>query len=233
MSMLRERFDSIVFDFGDTLATLEPPREKLCGEVLAKLGYGHSPETIRKAYSYTDFALKQKSSKINSETERQAFHTEYNNVLAINLRIESRSSEFDPLMQEHFREKKHWVIFPEVAGMLEKLKEQKFRLFVLANWDDSLLRLCKYNGIESFFDGIYSSRALGCEKPEPAIFNRFVALTGLKPETALYVGNEYLADVVGSRRCGFTPVLIDREGRASRDCDCRTVRSLEELVEMG
>jgi putative hydrolase of the HAD superfamily len=58
-----------------------------------------------------------------------------------------------------------------------------------------------------------------------------LARAGVRAEETIYVGDSYLADVLGSRGAGLHPVLIDREGKAPK-VDARVIRSLLELVDV-
>jgi FMN phosphatase YigB (HAD superfamily) len=48
----------------------------------------------------------------------------------------------------------------------------------------------------------------------------------------VYVGDSYLADVLGSRGAGLHPVLIDREGAAPPAIDAPVVRSLVDVLQV-
>ena len=74
-----------------------------------------------------------------------------------------------------------------------------------------------------------ASAALGAEKPDRACFDAFLTRNALDPIRTLYIGNEYIADVVGAREAGLTPVLIDRNNRLPA-ADCWRIRELTDLI---
>ena len=223
-------YDNIVFDFGDTLVRLKPSKEQLCSEVLKSLGYHHSIAQIKNAYSHVEFCYKLKSDKIKSEKDRKDFYSLFNYQLAIFLGIEQDYNNFNNLMQQNFQKKKHWVLFPEVLDALQRLKTEDYDLYILANWDRSLINICQLNKIADFFIDIHSSEELGVGKPNSIIFLAFIKKTQIDPKKSIYVGNDYLADVVGSRKCHFIPILIDREGKFENNCDCMQITSLLDLL---
>jgi FMN phosphatase YigB (HAD superfamily) len=47
-------------------------------------------------------------------------------------------------------------------------------------------------------------------------------------QQAVYVGDNYFADVVGARRASMTPILIDRRG-VFPEADCITIKTFDEL----
>ena len=76
-----------------------------------------------------------------------------------------------------------------------------------------------------------ASAAVATAKPHPDIFRYALDRAGLRADEVLYVGDSYVADVLGARSVGIAPVLIDREGKAP-NVDCAVVRSLGEVLEL-
>ena len=66
-------------------------------------------------------------------------------------------------------------------------------------------------------------------KPDPGLFNHALNRAHLAPNEAIYVGDNYFADVVGSRRAGLRPVLYDPD-MIFPEADCITIRSFNELI---
>ncbi len=219
---------ALVFDCGDTLLTLSPTREQICQEALAQLGVDVDLDRIARAYRMVDFRLVQRSSQLKTSAEKRRFHTQYNTLLAEALGLDTRAAQLDVTLYDRFTARRRWISFPGTAEALAALSP-RFDLYVLANWDERLLSLLEDNQLAHLFKGIYSSAALGAEKPDPAIFERFIAATGVIPAQTLYIGNEYRADVMGSRAAGFTPILFDRTGHWAPHADCALVTDWSEL----
>ena len=59
--------------------------------------------------------------------------------------------------------------------------------------------------------------------------NAALARAGTEASETVYVGDQYQIDVVGARRVGITPVLIDRDDISPQVSDCPRIRSLAEL----
>ena len=224
----RERPQSLVFDCGDTLLELVPAREMICRDVLGEFGIDASLAEIRRAYGLVDFSLKQNASQLRDRSAKQDFYKRFNAMLASALGIESQEDCFNVAMQEAFAAHGHWTAGTETVDFLQHV-HRHYACYVLANWDSSLPEVLEYAGIHDFFDGIYSSWALGAEKPKIEIFRRFRKASGVDPSTAIYIGNEYVADVVGSRRAGFRPILLDRYGDSPEQIDCDRVRCWSDL----
>ena len=75
-----------------------------------------------------------------------------------------------------------------------------------------------------------ASAIVGSSKPHRDIFLYALGRAGVRAEETIYVGDSYLADVLGSRSAGLHPVLIDRDG-TSPPIDAPVVRSLSEVFD--
>lgn len=92
---------------------------------------------------------------------------------------------------------------------VDAVRAMGLRAGVVSNSDgraEQHLRDCDVlDGIECVID----SHLVGIEKPDPAIFRLALERMGLAAERTIYVGDIVSVDVVGARRAGVTPVLID------------------------
>jgi len=65
-------------------------------------------------------------------------------------------------------------------------------------------------GIADYFDFTLAAGEIGIWKPRPEIFFEGLARAGgITPEAALYIGDNYYADIVGARGAGIEALLID------------------------
>jgi putative hydrolase of the HAD superfamily len=65
-------------------------------------------------------------------------------------------------------------------------------------------------------------------KPDTKIFEHALQHLDLQPEDALYVGDNFYADVIGARRAGIHPVLIDPDG-IFPEADCPVIAAIGDL----
>ncbi len=75
---------------------------------------------------------------------------------------------------------------------------------------------------------IIDSGAVGVQKPDPRIFHLALDALDVRPEHALYVGDMPAIDVVGARKAGIRPVVMDPFGFQA-DLDCDRVATLTEV----
>jgi len=84
-------------------------------------------------------------------------------------------------------------------------------------------------GLGDALDFVIDSAVVGVEKPDPRIFHLAVERAGVAAYEAVYVGDLYSVDVLGSRAAGLGAILLDPRGFwGPRDCD--TARDLLEAT---
>lgn len=84
-------------------------------------------------------------------------------------------------------------------------------------------------GVEVAF--VVDSGDVGVEKPDPRIFEHALELLWLVADETWYVGDTPAFDLVGARRAGLKPILIDPFG-VNGDYGVVTARSLGEVAAM-
>jgi FMN phosphatase YigB (HAD superfamily) len=132
-----------------------------------------------------------------------------------------------------------WV--EPVPGSREGLKalaDAGVRLGIVSNADGmmaqrlALLELCQVGpGIGVEVECVVDSGAVGIMKPDPRIFRAALDLLGLNADQVWYVGDMPAIDVVGARRAGIRPFLMDPLG-LHRHADYERVPSLAALAEV-
>jgi len=102
------------------------------------------------------------------------------------------------------------ALTPGAQEMLDTLKATGVTLGLLSNrreaFTDELVEL----GIDHYFDFTLAAGEIGIWKPRPEIFlEGLLRAGGVSPEAALYIGDNYYADIVGERNAGIDALLID------------------------
>jgi putative hydrolase of the HAD superfamily len=135
--------------------------------------------------------------------------------VAPSLRELDRDNFFE-IAYEHFAEAGVWELYPEVPGVLEKLRP-RFQLAVVSNFDGRLRFILQHLGISKFFARIFVSSELGAEKPDPEIYRRAVKLMNLKPNEVLHVGDDSQRDWEAATATGLSVFRLDRKRNSLRD----------------
>jgi HAD superfamily hydrolase (TIGR01662 family) len=120
------------------------------------------------------------------------------------------------------------IVPEDVRRVLPQLKEAGYLLAVLSNRDKPFQEELQTHGIAGFFDFSLAAGEVSVWKPDPGLFEHALARAGLSADDAVYVGDNYYADVVGARGAGLRPILYDPLGIFS-DPDCPQIRSFDEL----
>jgi putative hydrolase of the HAD superfamily len=116
----------------------------------------------------------------------------------------------------------------DVRRALVQLKQDGYLMAVLSNRDKPFQETLDTHNISEFFDFSFAGGEVNAFKPEPAFFEHALQRAGVTAREAVYVGDNYFADVVGSRRAGLTPILYDPEG-IFPDAGCATIKTFDEL----
>jgi len=120
------------------------------------------------------------------------------------------------------------VVPEDVRRALPQLKEAGYLLAVISNRDKPFQEVLVEHGINEFFEFSLAGGEVNMFKPEPGVFEYALQRLNLSPAEAIYVGDNYYADVVGARAAGLQPVLYDPLG-VFPDSDCATIKSFDEL----
>jgi REG-2-like HAD superfamily hydrolase len=226
----------ISFDMGYTLLMHAPSGSDLYQRVLAQCGIEVSPEALAGAMTPArDFYIRATREGRDFEASMEqalGFWAEYNAIVLQSLRVPpGRHGEVAERIYSTAWQPENWKLFPDVIPTLEVLKAEGIRMVVISNFVDTLRAVCELHQVATYFEDIISSVAAGAMKPDTRIFNVALRRLGVAADDAWHVGDNYWADVLGSRAAGMTPVLVDREGLVPHP-DCLTLRSLDELVGM-
>jgi len=115
---------------------------------------------------------------------------------------------------ERFWLLENWTIYPDVIGVIERLRARNIRIGILSNATSALVGFLEEIGLLPHFDFTIVSAIVGTKKPDHRIFKLALEQAGVEPANAAHVGDMYLEDILGARNAGVRPFLIDR-GRKS------------------
>ncbi|MBZ0168505.1 HAD-superfamily hydrolase, subfamily IA, variant 3 [Candidatus Methylomirabilis lanthanidiphila] len=120
---------------------------------------------------------------------------------------------------------------PQAQTVLEMLRDRGLTLGMISNSNGWVERLVMENGLRPYFHFVLDSRLIGVEKPDPRIFQIALDRLGIDPAEALYIGDLYSIDVVGSRAAGMRAILLDPAGLWDH-VDCPKARDLSEAADL-
>ncbi len=121
---------------------------------------------------------------------------------------------------------------PQAPAVLERLQSLDLAVGMISNSDGSIERMITKEGLASYFRFILDSRVVGVEKPDPRIFQMALERAGVSPAEAVYIGDLYSIDVVGSRAAGLDAILLDPAGLWGH-VDCPKAKDLSEAADIA
>ncbi|MCL6522885.1 MAG: HAD-IA family hydrolase [Firmicutes bacterium] len=98
---------------------------------------------------------------------------------------------------------------PDAPALLPRLRAAGFRLGVISNADRHAHALLEKSGLAPELELILTSEEAGVEKPDPAIFLQALERMRVRPEEAVYVGDQLEVDVQGAQAAGLAAFLYD------------------------
>jgi putative hydrolase of the HAD superfamily len=152
---------------------------------------------------------------------------------------QDRRDEAHRHVDSEFADAALWVDpVPGSREGLQALADVGVRLGIISNADGMIgsrlaqLELCQVGpGIGVDIECVVDSGNVGVMKPDPRIFQAAVDLLGLDPDQVWYVGDMPAIDVVGARRAGIRPYLMDPLG-LHLDAGYDRISSLAALAEL-
>src|SRR5690606_5433351 len=125
-------------------------------------------------------------------------------------------------------------VYEDALPLLESLKSGGYRTAIVSNapfgsppepWRRELKRL----GLAPLVDRVVMCGDVGWRKPAPQIFQHVARELGAACGDCVFVGDDLVWDIAGSRAAGMQPILVDRDD-LHPDHDGIRIRTLEELA---
>jgi putative hydrolase of the HAD superfamily len=147
-----------------------------------------------------------------------------------------RADTLEHLHQE-FTTAALWTrLVPGSAEALRALDATGVAIGIVSNADGSVAERLRQQevlqvgpGLGVQVETVIDSGVVGVTKPDPRIFHLALDALGVQPDDAIYVGDMPAIDVVGARKAGIRPVLMDPYG-LHNGIDCERVTSLHDVA---
>lgn len=169
---------AVFFDWFNTLACYDPPREQLHSQAFREFGIHLSPKKIVPGIMLADREYFRENTRLpireRSPEEQAKVWIGYEEIILTEAGI-AVSVEPDTLLKIMDRVRQlsadlTFVLFDDVLITLKGLKEQDFTLGLLNNFDRDMRPICRGLGMESYLDFIVTSGEVGADKPQPPVF---------------------------------------------------------------
>ena len=227
---------AVFFDWFNTLARYEPPREELHSQVFQEFGIKLTPQQIMRGLLIADREYFEENIRSpiqkRSPEEQAELGVGYENIILTEAGVKVSRELLLKMVKrvQQLYKGLTFVLFDDVLLTLKILKERKFILGLLTNLDKDMNPICRELGLEPYLDFVVTSGEVGVDKPEPPIFLTALQRADVNASEAVHVGDQYKLDVIGARGVGIAPILIDRHDLYPEVSDCPRIHRLTELA---
>jgi HAD superfamily hydrolase (TIGR01549 family) len=159
----------------------------------------------------------EKFQRLKSIDNKEFYNGERFKILMRNLGIELTpdvAPVIDEMVKAHMKSLSSTMEFPEQnRDALDFIFDKNNRMAIVSNFDyapSAYMLLNKFN-IRKYFETVVISVEVGWRKPRPEIFLKALELLNLAPCDALYVGDNYHADVIGAKSVGMDVIWINKK----------------------
>jgi len=228
---------AIFFDWFNTLARYDPPREELQSQALRELGINAAAQKVRQGLAAGDKYLFDENfiTPVRKRSREEQVNLDLRQQEIILTEIGVDVTEQPDLVGKtlmRLRELSQglrFVLFEDVLPTLKALRKQKLILGLLTNLDRDMTPLCRELGLEPYLDFVVTSGEVDSDKPHAPIFLTALERAKVKATEAIHIGDQYKVDVTGARGVGITPLLLDRYDLSPEVNDCPRLHSLSEV----
>jgi FMN phosphatase YigB (HAD superfamily)/sugar phosphate isomerase/epimerase len=111
------------------------------------------------------------------------------------------------------------ILLPHASDVIRQLFKRGYRLGVISNTVsvEQTPDFLKETGLSDFFETIVLSCNFGKRKPDPSIFYEATNYMDVDPKNCAYVGDQYLKDIIGSIKAGFSKSVLLKHENSSID----------------
>lgn len=120
-------------------------------------------------------------------------------------------------------------------SLLQALNDVGYDLFILTNGpSDGQRKKLNHLNIQTYIDETrwFISDEMNSSKPDEKIFKMVEESMGYSGSEILYIGDNYVNDIVGSREVGWQSILLDVHQHQGISPDTVKIKSMEEVMRM-
>jgi putative hydrolase of the HAD superfamily len=225
---------AVFFDLYQTLIHYDPPREKIEQDVLRDHGIEVPLEKIRRAIFIADELLYTDLARLSwnkrKTEEKLDLYLRYQDCLLKEAGVDASQQLIREVTRKMQQFDSRKVLFDDVEPTLTLLREKGLILGLISNVDSDITPLCQELGLSALLQIVVTSQDVGIGKPYPEIFQEALRQAKVKPDEAIYVGDQYQIDVEGANAAGMHGVLLDR-GELKETTTYPKINGLNELIE--
>jgi HAD superfamily hydrolase (TIGR01549 family) len=229
---------AVLFDLDGTLRHNLPSGGEFFADYIIQLGLRVGPEDRLRGFRWENFywanSLELIADREMYAGENGGFWRNYavRQLIAFGA-SNAQAADLVPKVTQHMEEfyRPQSIVPEDVKSLLPKLIERGYKMAVVSNRELPFQKELEELGLAPFFAFALAGGEVSAWKPEPEIFLHACQRLEVKPVESVYVGDNYYADVVGSRKAGLQPVLYDPRG-IFPEPGCPIIKSFDELPDV-
>jgi len=225
---------AVFFDFYNTLATYHPPREELYVNICHELGIELEAKALFSSLAAADIFYRNENLRSpidkKSPEEKINFYIEYATRIIGGAGVEISRDTALQILAKVREQKWEFKTFDDTLSTLKDLNNRGLILGLISNVVQDMEPTYTELGLQPYLDFKVTSAEVGCDKPNPEIFQAALKKAQVKPNEVVYVGDQYDLDIVGARGVGMTALLIDRNDYFPDITDCPRIHGLTEVT---
>jgi HAD superfamily hydrolase (TIGR01549 family) len=225
---------AILFDFFNTLVCYEPSREQVYSEMSKELGFNIEPRAFSKPIQAADtfWRAEERRSPIEKrpQQEKMAAYIKYATMLFHGSGAAIRPEAGLEILLKLKQRKWEFKLYEDSLPTLKILRGRGLTLGLISNIGQGSEKIFSDLGLIPHLDFNVTSFEVGCDKPDPRIFQAALKKARVMPEETLCLGDQYEVDIVGAKGVGINAILLDRNNWFSEITDCPRIRTLPEIT---
>lgn len=188
----------------------------------------------KNSFSFNLDGISDKYIKVELEVEAEQYR-KYHEILQLSAKKLFKQEGFDILNEDAlvFADSIYnWQPFPETHDVLAQLKQKGYKLIILSNIDNEIVKKSiELMGID--FDGVVTAEEVGSYKPAHGHWEEMLKRFNAKKEEVLHVAASYIHDIIPAKEQGFNAIWINRNSEKSTreikpDLEFKDLRPLPE-----
>jgi len=227
---------AVLFDLDGTLRHNEPSYAQLFDDYVSTLdgvlnAWDNRRRAMRWEHHYWASSPDLKVDREQFANDDAGFWMNYNRRRMIVYGIHpERAAALAPRVQEYMdSQETENRLYPDAIPTIQAFRQRGLKVGLVSNRNNPIDELLVELGLREHLDFSLISGEVGTWKPAPAIFVHALQRSGTAPQETIYVGDNYYADVVGARRAGIHPVLLDPL-RLFDEPGCPVISSLAQVI---
>lgn len=209
----------MLFDLDDTLRVNDPHPHEAFTQYVSSLGIALSEDVKKKAYRWGHAYWANSTTLLDDFEKHKGYEDPFwqnytrRHLEALDIhgdQIETIASQVHAYMGRGYRPQSKLV--PDCLETIAQLRESGFLVGLLTNRTRPIYKEMLELGLDHELDIFLTGGQLDAFKPQVEFFDKALELLKVPPQEALYVGDNFFADIQGAEKANLLPVLIDPRG---------------------